>query len=122
MSTLIQLDQKESQELFKTGGKVKIIMSNRIVYGFLFKWVPGETEFWLVDPKGVENGVRRYDYFRCQQIWYTPPGKNTSKFRKVLKEIESGKKLKKPLTADHANQLLHLIHEIDSLTSKRSAT
>lgn len=114
MSIPIRLDQKECQELFKPGGNVKIIFNDKIVYGFLFKWIPGETDFYIID----SNGIHKIEYFRCKQIWYTPAGKSSAKFKKVLRAMECGKKIKKPLTADHANQLKHLIHEVDSLTQE----
>ena len=110
MSIRIHLDQKESQVLFKPGGKLKIITKKQIIYGFLFNWSPGDTDFLLLN----DNTIQKIDYFQCQEIWYTKP--ISTKFKKVLKELQNGKKLKKELTAEHANQLTHLISQIESLT------
>lgn len=117
MSILIQLDQKESQELFKPGGKVKIVTSKEIIYGFLFRPpTPSETDFWILNPSTGE--IKKIEYFRCQQIWYTCTGLETGKFKKAVTELQNGsRKLKKTLTTADAEYIKNLLTEIESFSS-----
>lgn len=110
MSILIQLDQKESKEMFKPGGKLKIITKDNVIYGFLFQWKPDETEFLIMNP----NGIKKIDYFKCQQIWYTPLD-STGKFTKALNDLQKGSgKLKKPLTNAHTEDIKRLLTETEA--------
>lgn len=106
----IRLDQKESQELFKPGGKIKVVTKKEIIHGFLFRWTPGETVFWM-----ITDEIRKIDYFQCQKIWYTPLGANTSKFKKAITELQNGsRKIKKPLSTEDTMNIKRLLAEYEA--------
>jgi hypothetical protein len=112
----IKLDQKTSQDMFKPGGHLKIIMSKEIIYGFLFKWNPGETHFLILQTHNGKLSIKKIDYFKCQEVWYS--NKNEFEFKKAIIELQSGtRKIKKPITPADSDYIKHLLSKINSLAS-----
>jgi len=113
-SFLIHLDQTASQNMFKPGGFVRVIPnSSKMVTGFLFRWQPGSIDFEIITPTG---GIRRFEYFQCREIWYTPCGPTlTDRVRDVVAAIEAGKKKVRRVSPEHTQQLRNLVKAINAL-------